>query len=84
MRNYNLKNIPQIRHASTCSYEAKLVKLADKLYNLRDLEKQTPIGWDQDRVREYFLWAKQVVNGLKGTNVFIESELDKVFEKFGV
>ena len=28
----------QIEHASKCSHEAKLVKLADKLYNLRDLE----------------------------------------------
>lgn len=35
----------QIEHASGSSCEAKLVKLADKLYNLRDLEEITPEGW---------------------------------------
>ena len=34
-------SILQIEHASKCSHEAKLVKLADKLYNLRDLEVST-------------------------------------------
>lgn len=44
----------QIEHASNLSHEAKLVKLADKLYNLRDLKKGTPIGWTSERVTEYF------------------------------
>lgn len=35
----------QIVNARNCSFEAKLVKLADKLYNLRDLEKCAPEGW---------------------------------------
>lgn len=34
----------QVEHASHCSRQAKLVKLADKLYNLRDLNHCTPIG----------------------------------------
>lgn len=37
----------QIVHAKGSSNEAKLVKLADKLYNLRDLERATPDGWTQ-------------------------------------
>lgn len=37
----------QIQHAKNASHEAKLVKLADKLYNLRDLERNTPEGWTQ-------------------------------------
>lgn len=44
----------QVVNASQKSFEAKLVKLADKLYNLRDLEKETPVGWSADRVDEYF------------------------------
>lgn len=35
----------QIAHAKHSSHEAKLVKLADKLYNLRDLERCVPEGW---------------------------------------
>lgn len=37
----------QIKHAKTSSHQAKLVKLADKLYNLRDLERNTPAGWTE-------------------------------------
>lgn len=44
----------QIEHAPHISREAKLVKLADKLYNLRDLERATPVGWTSERVKEYF------------------------------
>lgn len=35
----------QIEHAKHSSFNAKLVKLADKLYNLRDLEKSAPEDW---------------------------------------
>lgn len=35
----------QIVHAKDSSFEAKLLKLADKLYNLRDLERCTPDQW---------------------------------------
>ena len=34
----------QVEHAPHCSQQAKLVKLADKLYNLRDLNRCTPTG----------------------------------------
>lgn len=34
----------QVEHAPHCSHQAKLVKLADKLYNLRDLNRCTPVG----------------------------------------
>lgn len=44
----------QIEHAPNISHAAKLVKLADKLYNLRDLKKDIPIGWTNERVKEYF------------------------------
>lgn len=42
-----MRKILQIRHAKKISREAKLVKLADKLYNLRDLERCTPVGWSK-------------------------------------
>lgn len=42
----------QIVHAKDTSHKAKLVKLADKLYNLRDLQCCAPEGWTD--VRTYF------------------------------
>lgn len=37
----------QIVHAKDSTYQAKLVKLADKLYNLRDLQASVPEGWTE-------------------------------------
>lgn len=69
----------QIAHAPHLSRQAKLVKLADKLYNLRDLLVTPPLGWSAPRIHGYFVWAFHVIAGLRGTNAVLESELDKVF-----
>lgn len=69
----------QIAHALVISREAKLVKLADKLYNLRDLRVSAPRSWSPARVVGYFVWARFVVDGMRGTNSHLESELDSLF-----
>jgi guanosine-3',5'-bis(diphosphate) 3'-pyrophosphohydrolase len=56
----------QIEHAPRISRAAQLVKLADKLVNLRDVAERPPAKWDLARRREYFDWARQVVDGLRG------------------
>ena len=71
----------QIEHAPHASYKAKLIKLADKLYNLSDLKRCTPKGWSKDRVQEYFVFAFDVVAGLRGINDPMERELDKLFRE---
>ncbi|XP_034773142.1 guanosine-3',5'-bis(diphosphate) 3'-pyrophosphohydrolase MESH1-like isoform X2 [Acipenser ruthenus] len=74
----------QVEHAPHCSHQAKLVKLADKLYNLRDLNRCTPSGWTPQRVQEYFTWAVQVVKGLRGTNAALEEKLYQLFKERGI
>ncbi|XP_057702143.1 guanosine-3',5'-bis(diphosphate) 3'-pyrophosphohydrolase MESH1 [Corythoichthys intestinalis] len=74
----------QVEHAPHCSHQAKLVKLADKLYNLRDLNRCTPVGWEAERVQQYFVWASNVVKGLKGTNSALEKKLEELFRQRGV
>ncbi|XP_066270772.1 guanosine-3',5'-bis(diphosphate) 3'-pyrophosphohydrolase MESH1-like [Branchiostoma lanceolatum] len=74
----------QVVNAPKKSHKAKLVKLADKLYNLRDLERATPEGWTAERVTEYFRWAAQVVEGLRGTNQVLENKLDELFKARGI
>ncbi|NXC09150.1 MESH1 pyrophosphohydrolase, partial [Orthonyx spaldingii] len=74
----------QIERAPVCSHRAKLVKLADKLYNLRDLNRCTPQGWSAERVQEYFRWAARVVCGLRGTSAALEGALQRLFEERGV
>lgn len=74
----------QVVNAPKKTPGAKQVKLADKLYNLRDLNRCTPDGWDEERVVNYFKWAKQVVDGLRGANAALESKLDELFLARGV
>jgi guanosine-3',5'-bis(diphosphate) 3'-pyrophosphohydrolase len=52
----------QVEHAAHLSPKARLVKLADKIANLRDVADSPPIGWSLERRQEYFDWAKQVVD----------------------
>ncbi len=71
----------QIEHAATISREAKLVKLADKLCNLRDVAQRPPQGWSLERRREYFDWAKRVVDRLRGIHPKLESIFDAAYER---
>ncbi len=54
----------QIERAFHKSREAAFVKLADKICNLRDVASSPPADWDLARRRDYFAWAKAVVDGL--------------------
>lgn len=68
----------QVAHAGQASYEAKLVKFADKIANLRDIKLDPPEGWDQPRIDEYFAWAKRVIDQLRGTHPVLEGLFDQV------
>ena len=71
----------QIEHAPHISREAKLVKLADKLCNLRDVAERPPAKWDLGRRQEYFDWARQVVDGLRGVHPRLEAAFDAAYAK---
>jgi guanosine-3',5'-bis(diphosphate) 3'-pyrophosphohydrolase len=58
----------QIAHAPHMSREGALVKLADKICNLRDVADSPPAGWSIERQRDYFDWAKAVVDRLPRVN----------------
>jgi len=70
------RKLRQIQNASLASHEAKLVKLADKICNLRDILTNPPSGWSLQRKQEYFAFSHAVVAGVRGTN----SKLEKVFD----
>jgi guanosine-3',5'-bis(diphosphate) 3'-pyrophosphohydrolase len=66
----------QIDHAAHASEKARLVKLADKIANLRDIAASPPKGWDIERQREYFDWATRVVDQMRGTHPALEALFD--------
>lgn len=71
----------QIAKSASKSRGAKLVKLADKIANLRDLASAPPADWSIERKAEYFEWAKNVVQGLRGTNASLEAAFDEAYAR---
>jgi guanosine-3',5'-bis(diphosphate) 3'-pyrophosphohydrolase len=71
----------QVEHAAGISREAKLVKLADKICNLRDMAEHPPAGWDLTRRREYFDWAKAVIDRLRGAHPGLEAAFDAAYAR---
>jgi len=66
----------QIEHAPHISTEAKLVKLADKICNLRDILASPPANWSTERKQAYFDWASKVVAGVRGVHPNLEAVFD--------
>lgn len=71
----------QVRHAPHISTEAKLVKLADKICNLRDILVSPPADWSAERKQAYFDWAARVVAGLRGVHSGLETVFDGLFSR---
>lgn len=69
----------QIDAAPHASTRAKLVKLADKVSNLRSMAHSPPADWPLSRKVEYFEWAHAVVAGLRGTDARLESLFDRAY-----
>ncbi len=71
----------QIEHAPHMSYAARLVKLADKISNLRDILASPPVDWSTERKQAYFDWAAQVVESLRGTHPTLEGVFKAVYAR---
>ncbi len=71
----------QVEHAPHASRAAKLVKLADKICNLRDILEDPPPDWPLARKLEYFDWAARVIDGLRGVHPRLEALFDDVYAR---
>jgi len=68
----------QLEHAPRLSRGAKLIKLGDKISNVREIALNPPADWPLARRREYLEWAAGVVAGLRGVNERLENRFDEV------
>jgi (p)ppGpp synthase/HD superfamily hydrolase len=69
----------QVKQAPHKSPRAQILKLADKISNLRSLLVSPPTDWSRERRRQYCDWAKQVVSGFTSPNRLLQAEFDKVY-----
>ncbi|MEO6103537.1 MAG: HD domain-containing protein [Pseudoxanthomonas sp.] len=71
----------QVEHAAHVPHGAKLIKLADKTANLRDLNDFPPADWPAFRRREYFDWAAQVIDQVRGAHPRLEALFDEAYAR---
>jgi len=71
----------QVAKAGRASDRARLVKLADKICNLRDILASPPPRWSLTRRQEYFDWAKEVVDKARGVNPKLERIFDRLYRQ---
>jgi len=71
----------QVEHAAHMSRSAKLVKLADKICNLRDIVDSPPADWPEKRRQEYVVWCKRVVDELRGVSPALERTFDEQYAR---
>ncbi len=71
----------QIDHAPHLSDRARLIKLADKTANLRDIVDAPPDDWSINRIDDYLEWGKAVIGQIRGTHAKLESLFDQAYEQ---
>jgi guanosine-3',5'-bis(diphosphate) 3'-pyrophosphohydrolase len=67
----------QVIEAPKKSPDAKLIKIADKISNVRARILPNPTAEERDDLLDYTNWAEQVVAGCRGGNAF----LDQIFDE---
>jgi guanosine-3',5'-bis(diphosphate) 3'-pyrophosphohydrolase len=72
----------QIEHAPKLSVGAQTIKLADKISNLRAILISPPVDWSFERRKQYFEWAKQVVDAMPQPNPILKAEFDRTYQRF--
>jgi guanosine-3',5'-bis(diphosphate) 3'-pyrophosphohydrolase len=71
----------QIQHAPYLSAGAKLIKIADKISNVREIGVDPPNDWGIERRREYFAWAREVVDATGRPNPMLSAFFDSTFDE---
>eukprot|EP00834_Sanchytrium_tribonematis_P001875 NODE_49_length_31687_cov_0.791123.p17 type:complete len:162 gc:universal NODE_49_length_31687_cov_0.791123:28424-28909(+) len=61
----------QILKMKTASNESKIIKMADRIYNLRDMKI-----WDKEKQNRYKLWGRRLLEVCVGTNDKLECWLE--------
>jgi len=69
----------QVLRAPERSQSGKIVRMADKIYNLRDLSRARPEDWTEERALKYFEWAEQVVRGAYDAHSVLAGILQDIF-----
>jgi guanosine-3',5'-bis(diphosphate) 3'-pyrophosphohydrolase len=70
----------QVLHAPRLSARARLVKLADKIVNVREVAVDPPHWWEVERRLDYVRWAQRVVAAIPAPYPKAEGPLRDLFD----
>lgn len=65
----------QVEHARTMSHDAQLVKMADRIDNLRDMGS---VDWSDEKKATYRYWGRELGTALTGAHPQLEAILAEV------
>jgi guanosine-3',5'-bis(diphosphate) 3'-pyrophosphohydrolase len=71
----------QLQRVGSLSKKARLIKLADKIANVKSLLSYPPEGWDIEKRSLYINWADRIISALRGTNDKLEAHYDEVISE---
>ncbi|HWI40936.1 MAG TPA: HD domain-containing protein [Verrucomicrobiae bacterium] len=71
----------QAERAAWLSPQAKQLRMADKICNVRDIIESPPSGWSPERRVGYILWTRRVTSGCRGVNARLDEICDRAVEE---
>lgn len=71
----------QVLNAPKKSDGAKMIKIADKIANLRDIQNSPP-NWTDNRIAAYVTFAEDVGTGCSGVNIELDRMLVEQVQSF--
>jgi guanosine-3',5'-bis(diphosphate) 3'-pyrophosphohydrolase len=81
------KNLPfqkrkdlQVINTPRLSPEAKKLKIADKICNIKDMINDPPSNWSVERKKNYLEWAAKVIEGARNNNASLEKDFDETLK----
>ncbi|OGB27485.1 MAG: phosphohydrolase [Burkholderiales bacterium RIFCSPLOWO2_02_FULL_57_36] len=75
------RKLRQLEQAPHISRRAKLIKLAEKICDLRDMADHPPPDLTTRQIQDYFDWSKEVVDCMRGISPSLETAFDEVYAR---
>ena len=77
---YSERKRLQLERSISLSEEAKKIRIADKLCNIRDIISY-PLDWTPERKMAYIEWSEQMMDRLRGLNPKLEAFFDEAVKE---
>lgn len=76
---YHARKKLQVVGAHELSTEARIIRIADKIANMRDIVRY-PVEWTLGKKKAYVTNSVEIVDQIRGTHSELEKEFDKTVE----